>query len=112
MYILVSLDKRFALNQVVELFDARLSGFALIDRFLDYFVQLGSIEELTRVGQDVVRSIIQHLEDKQLHHCVQLWMLPKVLLIFNSQFQLHFHSAYEIIQNLPSSFRFHFSVRG
>jgi hypothetical protein len=42
-------------------------------------------------------------------------MLPKVLLIFNSQFQLHIHShefAYEIIQNVPSSFRFHFSERG
>jgi hypothetical protein len=42
-------------------------------------------------------------------------VLPKVLLIFNSQFQLHIHSyefAMKIIQNVPSSFRFHFSGRG
>ena len=52
-------------------------------------MQFSTIEELASKCKYILRPIVEYSEDEQLYHCVQLWVISKVLLIFDSQFQLH-----------------------
>ena len=62
-----SLDKRLAANQVLEILVALLVLLLFLDRLGDNVSQLRTIEERSRVLQDVIRAIVQDLSDEQAY---------------------------------------------
>ena len=62
-----SLDERLAADQVLEILVALLVLLLFLDRLGDDVSQLRTIEERTRVLQDVIRAIVQDLPDEQAY---------------------------------------------
>ena len=62
-----SLDERLAADQVLEILVALLVLLLFLDRLGDNVSQLRTIEERTRVLQDVIRTIVQDLPDEQAY---------------------------------------------
>ena len=62
-----SLDERLAANQVLEILVALLVLLLFLDRLGDNVSQLRTIEERSRVLQDVIRAIVQDLPDEQAY---------------------------------------------
>ena len=62
-----SLDERLAADQVLEILVALLVLLLFLDRLGDNVSQLRTIEERTRVLQDVIRAIVQDLPDEQAY---------------------------------------------
>ena len=62
-----SLDERLAADQVLGILVALLVLLLFLDRLGDNVSQLRTIEERTRVLQDVIRAIVQDLPDEQAY---------------------------------------------
>ena len=62
-----SLDERLAADQVLEILVALLVLLLFLDRLGDNVSQLRTIEERSRVLQDVIRAIVQDLPDEQAY---------------------------------------------
>ena len=62
-----SLDERLAADQVLEILVALLVLLLFLDRLGDNVSQLCTIEERSRVLQDVIRAIVQDLPDEQTY---------------------------------------------
>ena len=62
-----SLDERLAADQVLEILVALLVLLLFLDRLGDDVSQLRTIEERSRVLQDVIRAIVQDLPDEQTY---------------------------------------------
>ena len=62
-----SLDERLAADQVLEILVALLVLLLFLDRLGDNVSQLRTIEERSRVLQDVIRAIVQDLSDEQAY---------------------------------------------
>ena len=62
-----SLDERLAADQVLEILVALLILLLFLDRLGDNVSQLRTIEERSRVLQDVIRAIVQDLSDEQAY---------------------------------------------
>ena len=62
-----SLDERLAADQVLEILVALLVLLLFLDRLGDDVSQLRTIEERSRVLQDVIRAIVQDLPDEQAY---------------------------------------------
>ena len=67
MSLSTSLDERLAANQVLEILVALLVLLLFLDRLGDNVSQLRTIEERSRVLQDVIRAIVQDLPDEQTY---------------------------------------------
>ena len=67
MSLSTSLDERLAANQVLEILVALLILLLFLDRLGDNVSQLRTIEERSRVLQDVIRAIVQDLPDEQAY---------------------------------------------
>ena len=67
MSLSTSLDERLAANQVLEILVALLILLLFLDRLGDNVSQLRTIEERSRVLQDVIRAIVQDLSDEQAY---------------------------------------------
>ena len=67
MSLSTSLDERLAANQVLEILVALLVLLLFLDRLGDNVSQLRTIEERSRVLQDVIRAIVQDLSDEQAY---------------------------------------------
>ena len=62
-----SLDERLAADQVLEILVALLVLLLFLDRLGDNVSQLRTIEERSRILQDVIRTIVQDLPDEQAY---------------------------------------------
>ena len=67
MSLSTSLNERLAANQVLEILVALLILLLFLDRLGDNVSQLRTIEERSRVLQDVIRAIVQDLSDEQAY---------------------------------------------
>merc|ERR1719345_366452 len=98
-----SFDKRFSLDQIVQVLNTRLTRRILLNVFLYDLVQLSTVEELAGVGENVIRSIIKHLINEQLHHALQFGVGTEVLFVFKSQFELFFSISFFWARMMPST---------
>ena len=64
--------------------EPRLVLFVAVRSSLHHVVQLGAVEEVACVLEDVLRPIVDGLPDKNLHQAQQLGVGAEVLLVFNS----------------------------
>lgn len=68
--------------------EAGLALLVLLRRFTHHLLQLGAVEEVAGVLEDVLGPVVDGFPDENLDQAQQLWVLAEVLLILNSQFEL------------------------